>query len=78
VARKALLAKEKEFTQQRDELSRQRRELSWAKVAKTYIFDGPSDNETLDDLFAGLKSMDDLSGLQSTRTIWPTRLLDSN
>jgi predicted dithiol-disulfide oxidoreductase (DUF899 family) len=30
VARKALLAKEKEFTQLRDELSARRRDLPWA------------------------------------------------
>jgi len=50
-ARKALLAKEKEFTRQRDELSRQRRELPWEKVEKTYVFDGPRGKETLADLF---------------------------
>jgi predicted dithiol-disulfide oxidoreductase (DUF899 family) len=52
-ARKALLAKEKEFTRQRDELSRQRRELPWTKVEKEYVFDGPQGKETLSDLFAG-------------------------
>ena len=52
-ARKALLAKEKEFTRQRDELSRQRRELPWTKVEKTYVFDGPTGKETLAGLFAG-------------------------
>ena len=31
-ARKALLAKEKEFTRLRDELSRQRRDLPWEEV----------------------------------------------
>jgi predicted dithiol-disulfide oxidoreductase (DUF899 family) len=50
-ARTALLAKEKEFTQLRDDLSRQRRELPWEKVDKTYIFDGPSGKETLAQLF---------------------------
>ena len=50
-ARKAHLAKEKEFTQLRDELSRQRRELPWEKVEKQYVFDGPSGKETLADLF---------------------------
>ena len=50
-ARKALLAKEKEFTRQRDELSRQRRELPWEKVEKTYVFDGLRGKETLADLF---------------------------
>jgi len=50
-ARTALLAKEKEFTRLRDELSRQRRELPWERVDKQYVFDGPSGKETLADLF---------------------------
>lgn len=50
-ARKALLAKEKDFTRLRDELSRQRRALPWVKVDKQYDFDGPSGQETLADLF---------------------------
>jgi len=53
VARKAHLAKEKEFTRVRDELSRQRRELPWVKVDKTYVFDGPRGKETLTELFDG-------------------------
>ena len=52
-ARKALLAKEKEFTHARDELSRQRRELPWVKVEENYRFDGPGGRETFADLFAG-------------------------
>src|SRR5579863_384470 len=50
-ARKDLLAKEKEFTRLRDELSRQRRQLPWEKVEKKYVFDGPSGKETFADLF---------------------------
>jgi predicted dithiol-disulfide oxidoreductase (DUF899 family) len=50
-ARTAFLAKEKEFTRLRDELSRQRRELPWEKVDKQYIFDGPNGMETLTELF---------------------------
>lgn len=53
MARKEHLAKEKEFTRLRDELSRQRRELPWEKVDKTYVFDGPNGKETFSDLFAG-------------------------
>jgi len=53
VARKALLAKEKEFTQQRDALSRQRRELPRVRVEKDYVFDTPKGKERLADLFAG-------------------------
>lgn len=51
-ARTAFLAKEKEFTRLRDELSRQRRALPWEKVDKLYVFDGPGGQETLSDLFA--------------------------
>src|SRR5437762_3966776 len=50
-ARTAFLAKEKEFTRLRDELSQQRRELPWEKVDKQYVFDGPSGKETLAELF---------------------------
>jgi len=53
VARKAFLAKEKEFTHLRDQLSQQRRELPWVKVEKEYIFAGPNGKETLAELFAG-------------------------
>jgi len=52
-ARKELLAKEKEFTRLRDELSRQRRELPWEKVDKNYVFEGPKGKQTLADLFDG-------------------------
>lgn len=50
-ARKELLAKEKEFTRLRDELSLRRRELPWEKVEKTYEFQGPKGKVTLADLF---------------------------
>jgi len=50
-ARMALLAKEKELTRLRDDLSRQRRELPWVKVDKPYVFDGPNGRETLAGLF---------------------------
>jgi predicted dithiol-disulfide oxidoreductase (DUF899 family) len=50
-ARTALLKKEKAFTKQRDQLSRQRRALPWVKVDKPYAFDGPNGRETLAQLF---------------------------
>jgi predicted dithiol-disulfide oxidoreductase (DUF899 family) len=50
-ARRQFLAKEKEFTRLRDELSRQRRELPWERVEKSYLFEGPRGQETLDGLF---------------------------
>ena len=52
-ARKALLAKEKEFTRARDALSTTRRELPWTPVEKNYVFDGSNGNEALSDLFGG-------------------------
>src|SRR5579859_7870986 len=52
-ARTAFLAKEKEFTRLRDELSQQRRDLPWERVEKAYVFEGPNGKETLAELFAG-------------------------
>jgi len=52
-ARIAFLAKEKEFTRRRDELSRERRALPWVKVDEPYSFDGPQGRRTLADLFDG-------------------------
>jgi predicted dithiol-disulfide oxidoreductase (DUF899 family) len=52
-ARTALLAREKEFTRLRDELSQARRELPWEAVDKEYAFDGPRGRECLADLFDG-------------------------
>ena len=53
IARKHHLAKEKEFTRLRDQLSQERRDLPWVKVDKPYIFDGPNGKESLSDVFAG-------------------------
>jgi predicted dithiol-disulfide oxidoreductase (DUF899 family) len=52
-ARKALLAKEKEFTRRRDALARERRELPWEKVENDYVFDGPGGKVSLAGLFDG-------------------------
>jgi predicted dithiol-disulfide oxidoreductase (DUF899 family) len=52
-ARKELLAKEKEFTLLRDELSRKRREMPWEKIEKQYVFEGADGKLTLVDLFDG-------------------------
>ena len=52
-ARKVLLQKEKEFTELRDQLSQQRRDLPWVAVDKEYVFDGPNGKETLSELFDG-------------------------
>jgi predicted dithiol-disulfide oxidoreductase (DUF899 family) len=53
VARKALLAKEKEQTRLRDRLSAERRELPWVRVEKSYVFDTPRGKRALGDLFEG-------------------------
>jgi predicted dithiol-disulfide oxidoreductase (DUF899 family) len=53
--RTALLAAEKEFTRRRDDLSRERRELPWERVETAYVFNAPSGEVTLSDLF-GMRS----------------------
>ena len=52
-ARKQLLAKEKELTRLRDQLSADRRALPWVRVEKEYVFDGPDGKVTLAELFDG-------------------------
>ncbi len=54
-ARKALLVKEKKFSRERERLAEERRKLPWVKVDQDYVFDGPSGQETLAQLF-GRKS----------------------
>jgi predicted dithiol-disulfide oxidoreductase (DUF899 family) len=56
-ARKAFLAKEKEFTRLRDKLSKERRALPWEKVDKEYVFDGPDGKQTLSELFDGRRQL---------------------
>ena len=53
-ARKAFLAREKEFTRQREALAAERRALPWEAVTKEYAFEGPAGKRSLPDLFAGL------------------------
>jgi predicted dithiol-disulfide oxidoreductase (DUF899 family) len=52
-ARKKHLAKEKEFTRMRDQLSRERRNLPWELVEKQYNFEGDHGTRTLGELFEG-------------------------
>ena len=52
-ARKALLAKEKEFTHLRDRINAERLALPWVKVEKNYVFDTPKGKRNLSDLFDG-------------------------
>ena len=56
-ARKRHLAKEKEFTRLRDQLSRERRELPWELVEKRYTFEGEHGTQTLSDLFEGCSQL---------------------
>jgi predicted dithiol-disulfide oxidoreductase (DUF899 family) len=56
-ARKELLAREKEFTRQRDALSEARRRLPMLEVTKHYVFDGPTGRTTLLDLFEGRRQL---------------------
>ena len=50
-ARMRLLEKERAFTRLRDELARERRELPWERVTKTYRFETPEGAHTLAELF---------------------------
>jgi predicted dithiol-disulfide oxidoreductase (DUF899 family) len=52
-ARQALLAAEKEFTRQRDALTRQRQALPWERIEKDYRFEGPGGPMSLAELFDG-------------------------
>ncbi len=52
-ARRALLAREKAHTRERDALAAARRALPALKIDKEYAFEGPDGRETLADLFAG-------------------------
>lgn len=56
-ARKALLAREKELTHQRDALNRARRELPMVEIEKDYVFEGPEGRVTLHDLFEGRRQL---------------------
>ena len=52
-ARKALLDKEKAFTQERDALNAERRHLPMVEIEKDYTFEGPGGTVHLPDLFEG-------------------------
>jgi predicted dithiol-disulfide oxidoreductase (DUF899 family) len=57
IARKDLLAREKEFSRERDALSAARRQLPWVKVEKNYVFEGPDGKETLAELFGNCSQL---------------------
>jgi predicted dithiol-disulfide oxidoreductase (DUF899 family) len=52
-ARKEHLAKEKEFTRLRDQLSKERRDLPWELVVKEYVFEGENGRQALAEVFDG-------------------------
>jgi predicted dithiol-disulfide oxidoreductase (DUF899 family) len=56
-ARRALLAREKEFTRQKDALNADRRRLPMVAVEKDYTFEGPEGAVTLADLFDGQRQL---------------------
>jgi predicted dithiol-disulfide oxidoreductase (DUF899 family) len=57
VSRKGLLAKEKEFTRQRDALNAERRRLPMVRIEKEYVFEGPDGKASLLDLFDGRRQL---------------------
>jgi predicted dithiol-disulfide oxidoreductase (DUF899 family) len=56
-ARRALLAREKEFTRLRDELSREQRALPWERLEEEYVFDATEGRQTLGELFDGRRQL---------------------
>src|SRR5258708_12018984 len=57
VARKKLLAQEKELTRQYDRVNAVRRRLPMVKIEKNYMFDVPGGEESLLDLFQGPRQL---------------------
>lgn len=56
-ARKKHLKKEKEFTRMRDQLSRERRDLPWELVEKSYDFTGETGKKRFAELFEGRRQL---------------------
>ncbi|WP_332697430.1 DUF899 domain-containing protein [Bosea sp. (in: a-proteobacteria)] len=52
-ARRALLAREKEFTRLRDAINAERLALPWVKLEKDYAFETPAGRRSLSELFDG-------------------------
>lgn len=57
VARKQLLAQEKELTRTRDAVNAARRRLPMVRIEKEYSFDGPGGKKRLRDLFDGRRQL---------------------
>jgi predicted dithiol-disulfide oxidoreductase (DUF899 family) len=56
-ARTQLLAREKQFTRERDELSAARRALPWVRITERYEFERARGKATLADLFEGKRQL---------------------
>jgi predicted dithiol-disulfide oxidoreductase (DUF899 family) len=56
-ARVDLLAAEKEFTRQRDALTRRRMAMPWERIGKNYVFDTLEGKRTLAELFEGRRQL---------------------
>jgi predicted dithiol-disulfide oxidoreductase (DUF899 family) len=56
-ARKELLAREKQFTHERDRLAEARRNLPWVRVTENYVFDLARGKATLAELFDGCSQL---------------------
>ena len=57
VARMEHLAKEKEFTRLRDQLSAERRDLPWVRIEKAYLFDSGTGKQSLANLFGDKRQL---------------------
>jgi len=57
IARKELLAEEKELTRRRDALNAERRRLPMVEILKDYVFAGPDGEASLLDLFEGRRQL---------------------
>ncbi|HUN40741.1 MAG TPA: DUF899 domain-containing protein [Acetobacteraceae bacterium] len=55
--RKTLLAREKELTHLRDQITRERRALPWVRIEKNYVFDTLGGRRTLAQLFDGRRQL---------------------
>jgi predicted dithiol-disulfide oxidoreductase (DUF899 family) len=56
-SRLRLLVKEKELTKARDAMAAERRRMPWMAVEKSYVFEAPSGNASLLDLFEGRQQL---------------------
>ena len=55
--RKALLAREKELTRLRDQITHERRALPWVRIEENYVFETTSGQRSLSDLFENRRQL---------------------